>query len=161
MLKRMQSFKPIPTSFEVFKRTLRQHANLGLRFRLPTGGLTPLHVHFTEVARHEKRFVDCGGVLRTEVTARIQVWCADDTEHRVGTNKAFQILERGADLIDTKDLPLEVEYNFPLLTIFSVLGSVVEGQELIFLLGAKMTYCLAPDICLPSTSNCKPGSGCC
>lgn len=155
----MQSLTPAPLSFEAFRQVLAADPSLGLRFRLPTGGLTPIHLHLTEVARVEKRFIDCGGTVRTEVSARLQLWSADDTDHRVDCAKALQVLARGADLIGSTALPLEVEHDFPLLTVFPVLGSVIEGRERIFLLGAKRADCLAPDICVPTA--CKPGSGCC
>ena len=82
-----------------FSAALAQDPKLGLRFRLPTGGLTPIHLHLTEVARVEKRFIDCGGTVRTDVSARLQLWAADDTDHRVGCAKALQVLGRGAALV--------------------------------------------------------------
>lgn len=159
MLKHMQLLTPAPLTLEAFRQALAAAPSLGLRFRLPTGALTPIHLHLTEVARVEKRFIDCGGTIRADLSARLQLWSADDTDHRVGCAKALQILARGAELVGSTALPLEVEYDFPLLTVFPVLGSVVEGRERIFLLGAKRADCLAPEICVPSA--CKPGSGCC
>lgn len=155
----MQLLTPAPMSLEAFRQALAANPSLGLRFRLPTGGLAPIHLHLTEVARVEKRFIDCGGTIRTEVSARLQLWAADDTDHRVGCAKALQVLARGAELVGSTALPLEVEYDFPLLTVFPVLGSVVEGQERIFLLGAQHAECLAPDVCVPKA--CQPGGGCC
>lgn len=155
----MQFLKPVPLSLGDFRQALAANPQLGLRFRLPTGGLTPIHLHLTEVARVEKRFIDCGGTIRTDLSARLQLWSADDTDHRVGCAKALQVLARGAELVGSTALPLEVEYDFPFLTVFPVVGSVVEGAERIFLLGAKRADCLAPEICVPSA--CKPGSGCC
>jgi hypothetical protein len=155
----MQLLKPAVMTLADFRQALASSPNLGLRFRLPTGGLTPIHLHLTEVARVEKRFIDCGGTIRTDVSARLQLWAADDTDHRVGCAKALQVLNRGADLVGSTNLPIEVEHDFPLLTLFPVVGSVVEGNERIFLLAAKQADCLAPDVCLPQT--CQPGSGCC
>lgn len=142
-----------------FRKALASSPKLGLRFRLPTGGLTPIHLHLTEVARVEKRFIDCGGTIRTDLSARLQLWSADDTDHRVGCAKALQVLDRGAELVGSTDLPMEVEYDFPLLTLFPVVGSVIEGDERIFLLDAKKADCLAQDICVPKA--CTPGGGCC
>jgi hypothetical protein len=152
-------FQPKPLTFAEFRQALALAPTLGLRFRLPTGGLTPIHLHLTEVARVEKRFIDCGGTTRTQVAARLQLWAADDTEHRVGCAKALQVLERGVGLLGSTDLPIEVEHDFPLLTVFPVLGSVVEGGERVFLLGALKADCLAPEVCVPKA--CQPGSGCC
>lgn len=152
-------FQTQPLTFAEFRQTLALAPALGLRFRLPTGGLTPIHLHLTEVARVEKRFIDCGGTIRTQASARLQLWAADDTDHRVGCAKALQVLDRGVVLLGSTDLPLEVEHDFPLLTVFPVLGSVVEGGERVFLLGALKADCLAPEVCVPNA--CKPGSGCC
>lgn len=43
-------------SFGDFRQALAASPQLRLRFRLPTGGLTPIHLHLTEVARVEKHW---------------------------------------------------------------------------------------------------------
>jgi len=58
-----------------------------LRFRLPNGEFTPAHIHITEVARVDKRFMDCGGTLRMESYCRLQTWHANDGEHRLTAGK--------------------------------------------------------------------------
>ena len=40
--------------------------------------------------------------------------------------KGAQVLDRGVALLGSVDLPLEIEHDFPLLTVFPVVGSVVE-----------------------------------
>ncbi len=155
----MQLLKPAPMTLGEFRQALAASPQLGLRFRLPTGGLTPIHLHLTEVARVEKRYIDCGGTIRTDVSARLQLWAADDTDHRVGCAKALQVLERGAALIGATDVAMELECDFPFLTLFPVVGSVVEGPERIFFLAGKKADCLAPDVCVPKA--CTPGGGCC
>ena len=142
-----------------FLSHLTRNAPLPVAFILPDGKAVPAHFHITEVGHVEKRFIDCGGTIRTQASARLQLWAADDTEHRVGCAKALQVLERGVGLLGATDLPIEVEHDFPLLTVFPVLGSVVEGGERVFLLGATKADCLAPEVCVPNA--CKPGSGCC
>ena len=159
MLFHMQSLKPLPMTVAEFRMALLAQPGLALRFRLPTGGLTPIHMHLTEVARVEKRFIDCGGTVRTQASARLQLWTADDTDHRVDCAKGAQVLERGAALLGSTDLPLEVEHDFPLLTVFPVVGSVVEDGARVFLLSALKADCLAPEICTPKA--CQPGGGCC
>lgn len=155
----MQPLKPLPLTVAEFRQQLLAQPGLALRFRLPTGGLTPIHAHLTEVARVEKRFIDCGGTVRTQTSARLQLWTADDTDHRVGCAKAAQVLDRGVALLGSMALPLEVEYDFPLLTAFPVVGSIVEDGARVFLLGTLKADCLAPEICTPQA--CQPGSGCC
>ena len=150
---------PLPMTMVEFRKALMAQPGSPLRFRLPTGGLTPIHIHLTEIAQVDKRFIDCGGTVRTQSSARLQLWTADDTDHRVDGAKALQILDRGTSLLSSAELPLEVEYDFPYLTVFSVVGSVVEDGQRIFILSGVKTDCLAPEFCLPQ--SCKPGSGCC
>ena len=155
----MQPLKPLPMTVAEFRAALLAQPSLALRFRLPTGGLTPIHAHLTEVARVEKRFIDCGGTVRTQASARLQLWTADDTDHRVGCARAAQVLERGSALLGSTDLPLEVEHDFPLLTVFDNRADDREDGARVFLLGTLKTDCLAPEICTPKA--CQPGSGCC
>lgn len=155
----MQILKPAPLSLAAFRRLLGERPQDGLRFRLPTGSLAPVHAHLTEVARVEKRFVDCGGTVRTHASARIQLWTADDTDHRVDCGKCLAILDRGASLIGSDALPFEVELDLPYLSLFEAVGSAREGGALVVVLAPVKADCLAPDVCLPAA--CKPGSGCC
>jgi len=155
----MQILKPAPLTLADFRRQLAAHAAAGLRFRLPTGSLAPVHAHLTEVARVEKRFIDCGGTVRTRVSTRVQLWAADDTEHRVSCGKCLEILGRGAALIESDALPFEVELDLPYLSLFEAVGTAREGDELVVLLSPVKADCLAPDVCVPSA--CRPGSGCC
>jgi hypothetical protein len=155
----MQILKPARLSLADFRSLLAVRPRDGLRFRLPTGSLASLHAHLTEVARVEKRFIDCGGTVRTRVSARIQLWTADDTDHRVDCGKCLSILDRGAGLIESDDLPFEVELDLPYLSLFEAAGSVREGGSLVIILAPAKADCLAPDVCLPAA--CKPGSGCC
>ena len=150
---------PVVLTLAGFRTALSGQPGLGLRFRLPTGALVPIHLHLTEVARVEKRFIDCGGTVRTQASARVQLWVADDTDHRVDSAKCLQILDRGKAVVGDENLPLEVECDLPYLTLFPVLGTVVEGGDRVVLLGASKADCLAPDVCVPQA--CKPGSGCC
>ena len=73
MRSHMQILSAQPLTFAEFRQALALAPALGLRFRLPTGGLTPIHLHLTEVARVEKRFIDCGGTIRTQASARLQL----------------------------------------------------------------------------------------
>lgn len=159
MPKHMQVPVPAPLTVAGFRAALARQPGLALRFRLPNGSLTAAHAHLTEVARVEKRLVDCGGAVRVRVSARLQVWSADDTDHRVGCAKALQVLARGEHLLESAELPLEVEHDFPFLTAFPALGCRVEPEGLVVLLGPAKADCLAPEACLPAA--CRPGAGCC
>jgi hypothetical protein len=138
------------------KASLKQYPDKTLRFVLPTGIRTPPHVHITEVARLDKRFVDCGGTFRTESTCRLQAWFADDTDHRLTAEKLLAIFEKGARLLESEDLEVEVEYEAPFISQFPV--SVVEtnGELLLVRLGTKHTTCLAEDKCRTPTAEKHP-----
>jgi len=138
------------------KTLLAQNASRNIRFLLPTGGKIPPHAHVTEVARMDKRFVDCGGTFRTELLCRLQTWFSDDTDHRLTAGKLLAILEKSASFLETDDLPVDVEYEAPFVSQFPVLSGSVEGEALLLELGIKHTACLAEDKCLPPNLNKPP-----
>jgi hypothetical protein len=153
------------------KNTFASHKNKTLRFILPTGTKVPLHAHVTELARLDKKFVDCGGTFRTESTCRLQTWFADDTAHRLDTAKLLKIFEAGASLINGDDLDVEVEHEAPFISHFPVASVEMDGDVLNILLGTKHTACLASDKCgvaepVPPAISFKPlpklhKAGCC
>lgn len=131
------------------KTALAQHPTTTLRFVLPTGSKVPPHAHVTEVARLDKRFVDCGGTFRTESTCRLQTWFSDDTEHRLSAGKLLKILDRGESLFAGDDLAVEVEYEAPFVSQFPIAAVEAEGDALLVRLDTRHTACLAEDKCLP------------
>src|SRR5262245_10253046 len=112
------------------KEMLRQHPKHSLRFVLPTGSKVPPHAHITELARVDKRFVDCGGTFRTESAARLQTWLADDTAHRLNAERALKILEAGANLFGSDDLVVEVEHEAPFVSHFPIASIAADGDAL-------------------------------
>jgi hypothetical protein len=75
------------------KKLLAENTYRNIRFVLPTGSKIPPHAHVTEVARMDKKFIDCGGTFRTETHCRLQTWFADDTDHRLTAGKLLAILK--------------------------------------------------------------------
>ncbi len=138
-----------------FKKSLTQQRNRNIRFILPTGSQVPPHAHVTEVARMDKRFIDCGGTFRTEVTCRLQTWFADDTDHRLTAGKLLGILEKSALFLETETLEVEVEHEAPFISQFPICNVEADGEALGLRLGLKHTACLAEDKCLPPQLN-KP-----
>ena len=122
-------------------------------------------MHVTEVARLDKKFVDCGGTLRTDSSCRLQLYQADDTEHRITAAKFAQILAKGAGLLNSLNLSVEVEAEAPYLSVFPITASRIEEKQIVLSLGMRHTACLAEDVCFPANlqdkSACTPGSGCC
>ena len=136
-----------------FKKVLAENHDLNLRFILPTGTKIPPHAHVTEVARLEKRFIDCGGKFRTETVCRLQTWFADDTDHRLTAAKLLVILDQSVSLLETEDLEVEVEHEAPFVSQFPISRVATTGDTLMVELGIKHTACLAEDKCLPPALN--------
>lgn len=153
------------------KDYLRQRSRFTIA--LPDGSLVPGHFHVTEVGEVTKNFIDCGGTLRRERVASLQLWSADDYDHRLAPEKLVSILELAETQLGLGDLDIEVEYQ----------GAVtcekfgLEERDGGLHLTGTLTDCLAKDACgIParkekrslsaftaqsSGGGCAPGSGCC
>lgn len=131
------------------KNVLTQNPAALVRFQLPNGDFVPAHAHVTEVARMDKRFIDCGGTLRTDALCRLQTWFANDVDHRLTAGKLAKIFTLAEGVLLTDDLDVEVEHEVGYITQFP-LGSVeAANNEVIFRLTERHTACLAMDKCLP------------
>ena len=130
-----------------FKQALASHPTLPLRFVLPDGQHVPAHAHVTEVARVDKHFVDCGGTRRTESFCRLQVWVAEDTEHRLVAGKLHRILGLAAPLLPQESLPVDAEYEAGYIAQFPLESIAPVDGELHLRLGVRHTACLAQDKC--------------
>ncbi|WP_373059652.1 DUF6428 family protein [Zunongwangia sp. H14] len=138
-----------------------------IAFQLPDGNLVPAHFHVTEIGKISKKFIDCGGTIRSEEKASFQLWEANDFNHRLHPEKLISIIELSEKVLELPDLEIEVEYQQGTIAKFD-LG--FDGRN--FLLLNKQTDCLAKDECgvqnKPKlkmselqSSSCKPNSGCC
>ena len=135
------------------KYVLSARSAAQLRFLLPTGEFAPAHVHVTEVARVEKRFIDCGGTLRTESFCRLQTWHADDVEHRLTAGKLMMIFGKAESLRLSGDLEVDVEHEVGFISQFPLESVEATAEEIIFRLGVRHTACLAVDKCLPQSKH--------
>lgn len=128
---------------------LAEQPEARLRFRLPNGEFAPAHVHITEVARVDKRFIDCGGTLRTESFCRLQTWHANDVEHRLTAGKLSKIFAKAVGVRLADDLEVDVEHEVGFISQFPLDAIEATAGELVFRLGVRHTVCLAEDKCLP------------
>ena len=129
------------------KNALAQNTAAYLRFLLPNGELTPAHSHVTEVARVDKRFIDCGGTLRTDSLCRLQTWSADDVDHRLTASKLLKILNLAESILRTDDLEIDVEHEVGFISQFPLEAVEAKSAEIILRLGVRHTACLAMDKC--------------
>ncbi len=131
------------------KQQLARQPDANVRFILPDGNSVPAHAHVTEVARIDKRFVDCGGTLRNDSFCRLQTWFADDVDHRLTAAKLLKILDKAKSFLASDDLDVDVEHEAGYISQFPLESVEVAPDEIIFNLGTRHTACLAPDKCLP------------
>lgn len=141
---------------------LDAHRDHQLVVMLPDGGRVPAHAHITEVGRIDRHFIDCGGTSRRNSFCCLQVWVADDVDHRLTAGKLADIVGRAA-AIGVSDLDVEIEYEDGFISQFPVLQARVDGSTVVISLGTKHTDCLAKESCLPAQpgGDCCAGSGCC
>jgi hypothetical protein len=142
-----------------------------LNFVQPNGTFVPRHFHITEAGLVTKHFIDCGGTVRTEKAVNLQIWVAQDFDHRLEPLKLKKILALSENLFGQEDLEVEVEFQTDTIGRYGV-----EFDKENFLLTTKQTDCLAKELCgLPlektklvlselqssASSCCTPGGGCC
>ncbi|MGG5576833.1 DUF6428 family protein [Myroides sp. C15-4] len=131
-------------------------------FQLEEGSFVPEHFHVTEVGQVEKKYIDCGGVIRSEKKVSFQLWNANDVEHRLKAGKLLNIIRLSENKLGIEDGEVEVEFQGK--TTIGKYNLSFNGQH--FILVNTLTACLAEDACgiqpedLPP-ATCAPGSGCC
>lgn len=139
-----------------------------VEFQLENGNMVPEHFHVTEIGEINKKFIDCGGVIRDEKTINFQLWNANDFDHRLKPEKLLQIIKLSEEKLGIEDAEVEVEYQEGTIGKFDL---EFNGKQ--FVLKNKQTACLASDACgVPvqkqkiqlsslDKSCCTPNSGCC
>lgn len=140
-------------------------------FQLENAAFVPEHFHVTEVGQITKKFIDCGGIIRSEKVVNFQLWSADDYEHRLKPSKLLNIIQLSEEKLGIEDAEIEVEYQTDTIGRYNL-----EFNGKTFILKNKTTACLAEDACgIPSikekknlaelpvntTNTCTPGGGCC
>lgn len=146
-----------------FKSLLRSEGGKHFRLQLPDGSPVPVSFHVTEVGRVEKRFIDCGGVLRESVTCQLQVWVGEDYDHRIEAEKAAKILEKASSFLPDESIPVEIEYEDEVISQYTIEGYDSGRDAVILRLGHKHTDCLAKELCgVPAAAESaeKPGACC-
>jgi Family of unknown function (DUF6428) len=133
-----------------FKNELRKHPGANLRFMLPNQEVIPAHAHVTEVARIDKRFIDCGGTLRNDANCRLQTWFSDDLDHRLTAGKLVKILDLAAPILGTSDLDVDVEHEVGFISQFPIGSVEISEKEILIRLTERHTECLAPEKCKPA-----------
>jgi hypothetical protein len=136
-----------------FKQHLAEAGSRAVRFELPSGVPVAPHAHVTEVARIDKRFIDCGGTLRTDSLCRLQTWVADDVAHRLHADKLLGILNKAASVLGTdgENLDVDVEHEEGVISQYPIHEIHPDAGSVLIRLGRRHTACLAPELCVPAT----------
>ncbi len=143
-----------------------------VNFKLSDGTYVPEHFHVTEIGEVHKKFIDCGGTVRTETVVNFQLWDANDYDHRLKPAKLLNIINLSEEVLDINDNEIEVEYQGKTIGKYNL---DYDGTD--FLLIPMQTACLASDSCgVPKekqkvrlgslgakkeVTECVPGGGCC
>lgn len=112
----------------------------------------PAHYHLTEVGKENRIFIDCGGTKRQSEKCVLQLWVANDINHRLKSDKFAKILGLADNLFE-HDIPeVYVEYEKETVSQYPISHFESNDQQVDFYLEKTHTTCLAPDKC---------GVGCC
>jgi hypothetical protein len=123
------------------------------------GREVPAHFHVTEIGRVEKVFVDCGGALRMNNYCSMQIWVANDVDHRITPKKLHDMICKSEALVSLNDLPVMIEYGEEVVSLYE-LKDVRYGR---LYMEPKKAECLAPEVCGVEVleNKCCSGDGCC
>lgn len=137
-----------------FRHALDSNPGAKMHWMLPDKSFVPAHYHITEVGKVQKDFIDCGGTVRSTKACVLQVWVANDVHHRLETTKLAAIMRIAGPLLQSDELPVEVEYEEGVISQYPIGGMEVTPSGLLFYLGTKHTACLAPEKCMVGDTGC-------
>ena len=143
-------------NFANFHQLLDDHPDHGITLALPNGTEAPPHFHVTEVGAISKAFLDCGGKHHSEDFCVLQVWVADDYDHRIKAGKLATILDKARELFSSSEVPVEFEHEAPVLTRLPIESHLVGDDKITFTLKLKKADCLAKELCLPKRDFSLP-----
>jgi len=148
-----------------FKEKLKQVSELTII--TPDDKKVPKHFHITEIGSSIKNSIDCGGKTFQEEKINMQIWYAQDVEHRLQPEKLLKIIEKAEETLDLSDEQVIIEYQASTIGLYDI-----EFNSGIFQLKNRSTECRALEECgIPSATLqfvsqkvgqcCTPGSNCC
>jgi hypothetical protein len=116
-----------------FCRALDGHPDARLHWMPPDKSFVPAHCHITEVGRVQKDFIDCGGTVRSVKACVLQVWVAGDVDHRLETGKPASIMRVAGPLLQSDELPVEVEREEGVISRYPLGGMGVAPSGLLLI----------------------------
>jgi hypothetical protein len=126
-------------------------------FQLENGRSIALHFHLTEMGKITKEYIDCGGKFRQESWLNLQLWEADDIDHRLSATQLLGIIRKSErQLKIDENLELEIEYQGATVGRYKL-----DWKDNSFVLLAMQTDCLAKDSCGIPDAKAIPAQGTC
>jgi hypothetical protein len=145
-----------------FSTIISQHPDKLMRFVLPNGKSIPASYHITEVGHVKKDFIDCGGTARSVSACMLQAWIAvNDEDHRLNAGKLASILQMATKVLPDREVPVELEYEAPIISQFTIESSEMADGAIVFRLANKHTDCLAKESCGLEGGCCSTEESCC
>ena len=129
--------------FHHLQNALEANPRLFPRFVLPDGDYIPMHAHVTEVGHVVRSFIDCGGLPGKEEKVLLQTHVANDTDHRLQSDRFAKILQLGKRVIPSADLDVDVEYDCCVVAQYPIAEAIPDGEHLNLTLRRGRTQCRA------------------
>jgi len=127
------------------KNILEENPNKNISFFISDHQI-PQHFHLTEVGIENKVFIDCGGTTRNTHHCTLQLWVANDTDHRLNSTKMLDILLLSNKIIDNDNVDIRIEYEKDVISQYPIKDYQI-SDDIIFNLQYRHTECLAPEKC--------------
>jgi|GEM_PF-247947 len=134
-------------TLETFSSVVAEADDSRLVLVKPDGEVIPAHFHITEVAHLQRDFIDCGGTRRNLSTCVLQVYIANDFDHRLACSKLGKILQASAELLPDAEMPVEFEIQTDSVTTYGAASIEMTDGALRVVFEPKATDCLAKDKC--------------
>jgi hypothetical protein len=140
-----------------FSNILKTVGTKRLVIRKSPTEVVPEHFHITEIGNVKKDFVDCGGVRRQLEYCAMQVWVADDINHRLTPDRLSSILDQGLKFIDDNNI-VNFEIQERTVALYELFGMTISKDVVYLEVAEKKTACLAPDKCGVKSDKYKADS---
>jgi hypothetical protein len=147
--------------FQEFKQITQNNPAKEIKIYLPNGEIIPEHFHLTDIGTIAHNFIDCGGVVGSNSWVQIQLWVADDKDHRITTTTISKIITASEKILqnsDSEEIVIEYQHSDS-ATKYNVVNINV-GDNITINLGVINTTCLEIER-NPNTDKCGNNSSCC
>ncbi len=128
-------------------KVLEDNQEKNLQFELD-GEKIPVHYHITQVSLQHNKIIDCGGDFSVTDNLTMQLWVANDEDHRMTSGKALKIFQGLGYLLNTLNPKnVLVEYGSP-ISLYVLTSFYIEENNLILAAEKTATDCPAKDKCV-------------